>query len=79
MGRHVLTASERLAGARKGGKALVAKSAPADCAWCREHRYVDWHQHIGHLGFAAYRGGYMDKANRPSIRWKLKCTARRGK
>lgn len=60
-------------GRSAGGRARVRKHAPADCEWCQARRYVDWHQHIGHLGFAAY----VKVVNRGSIRKKLKGTVRK--
>ena len=70
-------AAGRAIGASLGGKALIAKPAPDDCEWCKAHGYTSWHQHLGHLGFKSYRGGYMDKANRPSLRYKIKMTGRK--
>lgn len=65
-------AAGRKLGASLGGKALISKSAPADCEWCKSHGYTSWHQHLGHLGFARY----LTTISRPSIRYKIKMTGR---
>ena len=55
---------------RAGGLAVSHKPAPSDCEHCSRNGHTRWHQHIGHLGFAAY----LRKTSRCSLRWKLKHT-----